>query len=126
MAEFILALAGDQFSSLQIVEIGFESDSSQGNDDAQIFQSFELAFEIWSAVGQFLGQGLVARRGAASGGSDVESGQSKPVVTGGRRRLTSKPRFVQHRVHEVAGGVAGKRAAGAIGAVRAGRESEHE
>ncbi len=70
MAEFILALAGDQFSSLQIVEIGFESDSSQGNDDAQIFQSFEL--------------------------------------------------------HEVAGGVAGKGAAGAIGAVRAGSESEHE
>src|SRR6266852_9988943 len=126
MAEFILALAGDQFSSLQIVEIGFESDSSQGNDDAQIFQSFEFAFQIRSAVGQFLGQRLVARRRAASGGSDVEIGQNKPVVTVGRRRLTSKSRFMQHRIHEVAGGVAGKGAAGAIGAVRAGSESEHE
>src|SRR5260370_41889995 len=103
MAEFILSLANDQFPSLQVVEIGFESDSSQGNDDAQIFQSFELAFEIWSAVGQFLGQRLVARRRAASGGSGVEIGQNKPVVTVGRRRLTSKSRFVQHLVPEVHG-----------------------
>src|SRR5260370_40117059 len=96
MAAFIRALAGEQFSSLQIVEIGFESDSSQGNDDAQIFQSFEFAFQIRSAVGQFLGQRLVARRRAASGGSDVEIGQNKPVVTGGRRRLPSKARFAPH------------------------------
>src|SRR5260370_30064913 len=105
MAEFMLSLANDQFPSLQVVEIGFESDSSEGNDDAQIFQSFQFALQKGSAVGQFLGQRLVARRRAASGGRDVEIGQNKPVVTVDRRRLTSKSRIVQHRRHESAGGV---------------------
>jgi hypothetical protein len=64
VAKFILALARDQFFSLQVIEIGFEPDSSQGNDDAQIFQSLQFALQKRSAVGQFLGQRLVVGRGA--------------------------------------------------------------
>ena len=126
VAEFIIPLAGDQLSSLQEVEIGIERDSSQGNDDAQIFQSLDLAFQKGSAVGQFPGQRLVAGRRAANGGGDVKIVQNQPIVPIRRRRLTGKSGFVQHRVHKVAGGISGEGAAGAIGAVGAGSESEHQ
>ena len=46
--------------------------------------------------------------------------------TPGRRGLIGEAGFVQNWVHKIAGGVSGKRAAGAIGAVGAGSESEHE
>src|SRR6266404_10003368 len=91
VAKFVPPLAGDQLSSLQVVEIGFESDSSQGNDDPQIFQPFEFAFQERSAVGQFLGQRLVGGRRAARGGGDVKTVQNKPVVSVGCHRLTGKP-----------------------------------
>src|SRR5208337_1115860 len=119
-------LAGDQLSSQQVVEIGLESDSSQSYDDAQIFESFDFALQKRSAVDQFLGQRLVAGRRTAGGGGYVETGQHLAIVAGGRGGQQRKSGFVQHRVHEVAGGVSGERAAGAIGAVGAGSESEHE
>ncbi len=126
MAESILPLADDQFSSLQIFEIGVESDSSQSNDDAQVSKSLDFALQKRSAVGQFLGQRLVVWRRAASGGGDVKIAQNKPIASVSGRGLIRKSGFVQHRVHEFAGGVSGERAAGAIGTVGAGSESEHQ
>src|ERR1700675_88152 len=126
MAEFVLPLARDQLSSLQVVEIGLESDSSQSNDDAQIFQPFEFALQIRSAVSQFLGQRLVVRRRATGGGGYIETSQHLSIVTSGRSGQRGESRLVQHRVHEVAGRVSGERAAGAIRAVGAGSESKLE
>src|SRR5260221_4027038 len=126
VAEIIFPLAGDQLSSHQVVEIGLESDSPQSNDDAQIFQSFKFAFQKGSAVGQFGGQRLVAGRRTAGGGGYIKIVKNKPVVRIGRRRLTSEPGFVQDRIHEVAGGVSGERAARAIGTVGAGSQSQSE
>jgi hypothetical protein len=126
VAEFILPLAGNQLSAHEVVEIGFESDSSQCNDDAQIFESFEFALQIRSAVGQFRGQRLVVGRRAAGSSGYVEIMQNKPVVSIDCRRLTGKSRCVEHRVHKVAGSVSGERAPGAIGAVGAWSKSEHK
>src|ERR1700675_3052549 len=126
VAEFVLPLTNNQLSSLQVVEIGFESDSPQSNDDAQIFQPFEFALQIRSAVGQFHGQRLVIRRRAAGGGSDIKTGQHLAIVAGSRGGQEGESRLVQHRINEVAGSVSGERASGAIGAVGAGSESENE
>ena len=41
-------------------------------------------------------------------------------------RLVRESGFVQHRVHEIPGGIAGERPAGAVRAVRTGREAEDE
>src|SRR6202521_1279761 len=95
VAEFVLALAGDQFSSLQVVEIGFESDSSERNDDAQIFESFQFALQIRSAVSQFLGQRLVVRRRATGGGGYIETSQHLSIVTSGRSGQRGESRLVQ-------------------------------
>src|SRR5450631_480244 len=126
VAEFILALAGDQLSSLQVVEIGFEADPSQGNDDAQIFEFFEFACEKGRAVGQFLRQMLVVGRGAADSSGDIEPGEHLAIVASGRGGQQGKAGFVQHRVHKGAGGVSGERPACSIGTVGARRESENE
>ena len=83
VVEFVLALARNQLSSLQIVEIGVESDSSQGDDDPQILEPFQFAFEKRSALGQFLGQRFVIRRRATGRGGDVETRERLAIVAGG-------------------------------------------
>src|SRR4029077_10501144 len=122
----MLTLAGDQVLSPEIVEISLESNSSQRNNDAQIFQSFEFAFQKRGAVGKFLRQRLIVRRSAACRGSDVEAGQHLAVAASGCSGLTGESGFVQYWIHEVAGSVSGERTAGAIGAMGAGSESEDE
>ena len=124
--EFKLTLASDLFSTQQIIQVGLESDSPQGDNHAQMSQSFQFALQERSAVGQLLGQRLVVRRRAAGSGGYIESGQRKSVVPAGRRCLIREAGFKQHRVHELARSVPRERPSGAIRAVCARSQSENE
>ncbi len=50
----------------------------------------------------------------------------EPVVAVRRIRLIGESGFVEDRVHEFAGGIAGEGTPGAIGTVGSGSETEHE
>ena len=90
--KFILPFAGDNFS-LHQVEIGAESNPSQGNDDAQIFKPFEFALQKRSAADQFLGPRFVLGRYAAGGVGDVEIRQHLPIFASSRSVAATRIRF---------------------------------
>jgi hypothetical protein len=63
-------------------------------------------------------RGLVARRSATDGRGNVNVPKLKPVLARAAFRLRGEPRFVQGAIEEVAGTIARKHAACAIGPVR--------
>jgi hypothetical protein len=69
---------------------------------------------------------LVIRRGAAGGCGDVHVFELEAIVAVGGGRLIGESGFVEDGVHEFSGGVAGERAAGAVGAVGSGCEAEDD
>ncbi len=115
-----------QAAALQVVEIGFESNPSQGHYHFHILEPVHFAIEIRRAIGQFLRQRLVVGRRAADRGGDVEVLQFESVRAVRGRRLIGESGLVQDRIHEFAGGIAGERTSGAVGAVGAGSEAEHQ
>ena len=78
------------------------------------------------AIADLLRCGLVAGRSAADDGADPELAQLEAVVATNGDGLAGEAKLVEHRVHEVAGAVAGEGAAGAVGSVGTGSEAEHE
>ena len=89
--------------------------------------SAELAGEVRRAGVALLGRRLVGRRGAADGGRDVRVGEGQPVVGAARDvGRSARPARWSAGEQEVARGVAGEDAAGAVAAVRRGREADQQ
>lgn len=122
----ILRFAFEHTPTLQIVQIGIKANFSQRDYDLQFLQAFNFAIQIRRAVGQLLRQGLVVGRCAAGGGGDEQVVELEPVVPVGGRGLIGEAGFVEHRVHEVAGSVAGEGTASTVGTVGSGGEAENE
>src|SRR5437763_14532866 len=79
MAKYIGALALEQAASLQIIQVGIESDLAQRHYHAKVLQGINFAIQKRSAVADFFGSRLVLRRGAAHRGGDVYVSQFQAV-----------------------------------------------
>ena len=101
---------------------GIEGDPSQRDDDLWL-DVFDLALQIRLAICHLLRCGFVARRRTATDSRDVNVVQGQPVSAVMRFGLACESGAEERRVEELAGGVAGEHAPGAVGAVRAGGES---
>ena len=78
------------------------------------------------AVADLLRRGLVAGRGATNDRTDPDLAQLEAVVATDGGWFAGQAELVEDRVHEVAGAVAGKWPAGAVGSVGARSEAHDE
>lgn len=114
-----LLLASELTVAAQKVQTCRPGDAAEGDDHFFVPQQFELAIEVWRAVGHFLWQRLVAGRRAAGCCRDVNVAQDQGVVAVFACRLVGQPRAVQRREKKIAAAITGEDAAGAIRPVRA-------
>ena len=126
VGEAVVGFARDDACVQQEGEIAVEGDLSEADDDADTRQGLDFSGEMGAAVANLLGEGLVAGRGAADDGGDPGVTEFEAVVAVDRAGFAGKAEFVQDRVHEVAGAVAGEGAAGSVSSVGAGGEAEDE
>lgn len=126
MGEAVIRSAGDNSAEQEMGEEAVPRDLAEANDDADARQSVDLSREVDRAVANLLGRGLVAGWGAADDRADPGVAQAQAVVAGDGAGLTGETEFVEHRIHEVSGAVAGERAAGAVCAVGSGGKAENE
>ena len=86
----------------------------------------EFAVKKAAAIADLFRRGLVLRRSAAHHGSDVCIAQRKSVFFVRSRGLRGEAGAVQHAIEKMTGAIAGERAAGAVGAMRARRQAEDQ
>jgi len=110
----------------QMREVAVPGNLAKADDDADFWKGGDFGGEMGRAVANLLRGGLVAGRGAADDRTDPDLTQLEAVVTAGGGWFAGKAEFVEHRVHEVAGAVAGKWPPRPVGAVGAGREAKDE
>ena len=115
---------GDDLRVQEMGEIGVEGDPAEADDDANAGQSGDLTGEVVAAVADLLRERLVAGRSAAEDGADPGMAEFEAVVAPGGVWLVGEAELAEDGVHEAAGAVAGEGAAGAIGSVSAGSETE--
>lgn len=118
--------AGDDAAGLEDVEVDIEGDFAEGDDDFEAGEQVEFALEVGTAVAEFLGGGFIAGRGAVGGGGDVEVVELESVLEGDGDGLGGEAGFVEDAVEDIAGAISGEHAAGAIGTVGSGCETEDE
>jgi len=122
----VIGAAGDDAGLQQVGEEAVPGDLAEADDDADAWQRVDLGRQVDTAVANLLGRGLVAGRGAADDGTDPGVAKAEAVVAGDGAGLGGEAELVEDRVHEAAGAIAGKGAAGAVGSVGAGSEAEDE
>ena len=110
----------------EIGEVAVPGDFAEADNDANFRERGDFGGEMGGAVADLLRRGLVAGRGAADDGADPELAELEAVVTMDGDGFAGEAELVQDGVHEVAGAVAGEGAAGAIGSVGSGGETENE
>lgn len=101
-------------------------DAPKHNGNLNVRQQAQLTGKMQAAGGEFHWQGFVARRSAVGGSGDVGVTKSEPVVAGDAFRLRGKACLVESAVKEVARGVAGEHAPGAVCSMSAGGEPNDE
>lgn len=126
MGKTILRFASDDAGVKQIGEVAVEGDLAEADDDADARESLDFIGQVRGAVADLLGERLVSGWGAADDGGDPGVAELEAVVAGDGLGLTGKAKIVQDWVHEVAGAVSGKGAAGAVGPVGSRGEAEDE
>ncbi len=126
MPEEQTGLRLNRSGALQIIQISIEADFAEHHHHPEFFEQGDFAVEILRAIGKFIGQRLVLRRGTAHRRRNVSIGESHAIVAPGGQRLRSKAGLMQDRIHEVARTVAGKRTSSAVGAVSARCETENQ
>ena len=89
-------------------------------------ERIELAVKKAAAIADLIRRGLVLRRSAAHYGGDVCIAQGEPVFFVRGRGLRGEAGAVQHAIEKMTGAIAGERAAGAVGAMRARRQAEDQ
>src|SRR5246127_394844 len=124
--EEVRLAAEKQASSLKLIQIGVETDPAKRDYDFHFFQSGKFAIEKDGTLCQFLRQGLIVGWRASDRGGDVQIFEFQSVIAVGRSGLVGKSSLIEHRIHELAGGVAGEGAAGSVRAVRAGSQSHNQ
>jgi hypothetical protein len=110
----------------QVGEVAIPGDLAEADDDADLGERCDLRGEVRRAVANLLRGGLVAGRGAADYGADPYLPQLETVVAADGGGFAGQTEFVEDGVHEIAGSVAGKGTAGAVGSMGAGSETEDE
>jgi hypothetical protein len=126
VGEAVLGLAGDDAGFEQEGQVTIEGDLSEADDDTDARQGLDFGGEVRGAVADLLGERLVARRGAAYDGGYPGVSQLEAVGAVEGARFGGEAEFVEDRVHEVAGAVAGKGSACPVGSVGAWCEAEDE
>jgi hypothetical protein len=110
----------------QMGEIAIPGDFSEADDDSDAWECSDLGGEMRGAVADLLRGGFVAGRGATDDRGDPGVAELEAVVAGDSKGFVSETEIVEDWVHEVAGAVAGERAAGAVGTVGTGSESNDQ
>ena len=99
--------------------------SAQDENGARA-QDFEFALEIWAAIREFGWQRLVCRRSTAKRGRHVGIFQLEAVIAIRRARLIGETGAMHCLVKKIARAIASEHPAGAICAVRSGREPKNQ
>ena len=107
-------------------QIAVEGYLSETDHDTDSGQRLNFIGEMSRAVANLLRLRLVAGRGAADDRGDPGVAELEAVVAVGGAGLTGQAEFMQDRVHEVSGAVAGEGTAGAVRSVGSGRKAENE
>jgi hypothetical protein len=118
--------AADHSASLQHFQVRIESDFAQRDNHAHFRQQIEFALEKRPAIAKLFGRRLISRRRAARRGGDINILQLQPVIARNGRRLRRKSGPVEGAIKDLTRAVAGKHAPGAIRAMSARRQAEHE
>ncbi len=126
VAELVRRFVGQKAFSLGVIQIRIEANASQGDDEANVLQAIQLSIKESGAIDDFSRRRFVLRRRAADSGRNIGVGQDETVVAMFGRGLVGEASAVQHRVHEVAGGIAGERAPGAVRPMRSGGKPEDQ
>jgi hypothetical protein len=99
-------------------------DPAQREDRLFLPEQLPFLIEILGASLQFNWFGLVARRGASSGGGDVAVGQVQTIIARFAGGLIRKSRSMQRGIEEMAALITGENPTRAICAVRPGSQTD--
>ncbi len=105
-------------------EGGVPADFPKGQQDAGMGEQIPFAVEIGGAIGDFIRQGFIGGRSAADRGADVDAGEFQAIIAMLGMGLIGEAGAVKGGEEKIAGAVAGKNAAGAVGTVSAGGQSD--
>src|SRR6266481_4284204 len=109
-----------------MIEISVKSDSAEHDHDLDVLHQRQLAVEMARTICDLFRRGLVQRRRAADSSGNVCVFKDQAIVAMRRGCLRSEAGFVQHRIHEVSGAVAGKGPPRAVRSMSARRETEDQ
>jgi hypothetical protein len=126
MSEAVGRFASDDARMQKMRQVAIEGDLSETDDDADARKRLDFAGEMCGAVANLLRLRLVAGRSAADDGGDPGVAEFETIVAVGGAGFAGQAKFVQDRVHEVAGAIASKGAAGSVRSVGAGRKAQNE
>jgi len=110
----------------QVREIAIPRDLAKADDDAHPGKRCHLGGQVGRAGAYLLRRRLIAGWGAANDRTNPNVAQLKAVVAANGSGFASEAEFMQHRIHEVSGAVAGERAAGAVGSVSSWCKAENK
>lgn len=121
-----VGFTGNHAGLQQIGHVAVEGDLSQTDDNLDSRQRFYLCREMSGAVANLLWRRFVSGRSASNNGTDPGVPKFQAIVAVSPRRLTGETKFMEYRIHEVAGAVTGEGATRSVGSMRTGCESENE
>ena len=114
-------------STAGVVSAAVQANAPRQSTTRTCSQQRQLALQPVARTRAFsLGSGLLAGGAQRTAAVMKQSRSSSPSSSATRLRLVGVAGAVQRRVQEVTGAVAGEHAPGAVGAVRGGRQAEHE
>jgi hypothetical protein len=117
---------GDRAAPLQQAERRLERDPAKRHDDSHAWERGDFRVEVAHAGVDLVRRRLVRGRRAADRGHDVRIAKLEPVVDAPRGWNAREPRPIERRHQEVTRAVAREDAAGSVGAVRGGRETDDQ
>ena len=101
-------------------------DRAQCQHHAPLLQGCQFTLQVAAAGFGFRRRRFVFRRQTLHRIGDATVFQLQSVAARRRHRFRGETEFVQRSIQQNAGGVAGERPAGAVGAVHAGRQSDRQ
>ena len=107
-------------------QVRVERDAAEDDDYLGVFEEFEFLFEVGAAVGDFFGEWLVGGGSAVDGAGDPGVCEFEAVAGMGAGWLIGEAGVAEGLEKEIAGTVTGEDAAGAVGAVCGGGETDDD
>jgi hypothetical protein len=126
VGEGVVGAAHDLATKQEVSEEAVPRDFSEAHDDSDLRQSLDLGGEMSCAVANLLRGGLVSGGCAADDRGDPRVAEAEAVVAGDGVWLGGEAEFVEDRIHEISGAIAGEGAPGAVGSVSSGGKPEDE